>query len=334
MCRMNRVTRQERPAPPQPAASAHDGPDSAVALRGLTKRYADVTAVDGLDLTIRRGEVVALLGPNGAGKSTTVDLLLGLAAPDAGRATLFGLDPAEAIRQGRVGALLQSGGLLHDVTPAEIVTLTAALYRRAPHRPVRDVGEVLERAGATEFAHRRIAGLSGGQQQRVRFAMALVANPDLIVLDEPTAGLDVESRRSFWAAMREETAQGRTVLFATHYLDEADAYADRIVLMRAGRIVADGTASQLKAMTSGRTIRATLPDADLGALAALPGVESVETRGDVVLLRSLDSDTVLRTLLTSTAAYDIEVTSQGLEDAFIALTTPATPATPIEGARS
>jgi ABC-2 type transport system ATP-binding protein len=287
-----------------------------VELEGLRKRYGAVTAVDGVDLTIHRGEVVALLGPNGAGKSTTVDMLLGLARPDAGTATLFGTTPAEAVAQGKVGALLQSGGLVPDLTVAEIVRLVASLYPK--HRAV---AEVLARAGVDGFAKRRVGDLSGGQQQRVRFAMALVADPDLVVLDEPTTGLDVEARRAFWAAMREETAQGRTVLFATHYLDEADAYADRIVLMRAGRVVADGTASQIKARASGRTIRATLPGADLNLLAALPRVDRVETRGDTVLLHCADSDAALRALLAATPARDVEVVARGLEDAFIALTT-------------
>jgi ABC-2 type transport system ATP-binding protein len=287
----------------------------AVALRGLTKRYGPVTAVDRLDLTIKPGEVVALLGPNGAGKSTTIDMLLGLARPDAGSATLFGLAPQEAIRQGRVGALLQSGGLLPDLTVGEIVQLAGSLHRT--HRPI---PEVLDRAGVADLAGRRVGRLSGGQQQRVRFAMALVADPDMIVLDEPTTGLDVEARRAFWAQLREETRQGRTVLFATHYLDEADAYADRIVLMRSGRVVADGTANQIKAVVSGRTIRATLPGADLAALAALPGVDQVDSRGESVLMHCTDSDAALRALVTTTAARDIEVVARGLEDAFIALT--------------
>ncbi|GAA4449551.1 ABC transporter ATP-binding protein [Phytohabitans houttuyneae] len=286
-----------------------------VALHGLTKSYGNVRAVDGLDLTIRPGEVVALLGPNGAGKSTTIDMLLGLARPDSGSALLFGMAPAAAIAAGRVGALLQSGGLLPDLTVREIVELSAALY--AGHRAVPDV---LARAGLTDLAGRRVAKLSGGQQQRVRFAMALVADPELIVLDEPTTGLDVEARRSFWAAMREESGHGRTVLFATHYLEEADAFADRIVFVRAGRVVADGTAAQIKAQVSGRTIRATLPGADPGALAGLPGVDEVETRGDAVLLTCRDSDAALRALITTTPAYDIEVTARGLEDAFVALT--------------
>jgi ABC-2 type transport system ATP-binding protein len=288
----------------------------AVALTGLSRRFGSVTAVDNLDLSIGTGEVVALLGPNGAGKSTTIDMLLGLLTPTTGTVSVFGLDPVAAVRTGRVGALLQSGGLLPDLTVTEIVELTAALYRRR-----KATAEVLVRAGAAEFAKRRVGTLSGGQQQRVRFAMSLVADPELIVLDEPTTGLDVEARRAFWAAMRQETERGRTVLFATHYLDEADAYADRIVLMRAGQIVADGTAAAIKAVVSGRTIRATLPGADLSALAALPGVDEVEARGDTVLLSSRDSDLTLRHLMSTTTAHDIEVSAHNLEDAFLALTT-------------
>ncbi|MEV0562242.1 ABC transporter ATP-binding protein [Dactylosporangium sp. NPDC050588] len=289
--------------------------NAAVQLTGLTKRFGALTAVDGLDLTIRRGEVVALLGPNGAGKSTTIDMLLGLLRPDEGTVLLDGQSPAKAIAKGTVGALLQSGGLLPDLTAGETVRLTAALQQRS-----RPVPEVLERAGVAEFANQRVGGLSGGQQQRIRFAMALVADPDLLVLDEPTTGMDVETRRGFWTTMRQETAQGRTVLFATHYLDEADAYADRIVLLRSGQVIADGTAAQIKAAVTGRTIRATLPGADLVGLAALPGVDRVETRGDVVMLHCDDSDTALRSLLNSTDAREVEVTARNLEDAFIALT--------------
>ncbi len=242
----------------------NQGNGLAVGLTGLTKRYGELTAVNQVDLNIAAGEVVALLGPNGAGKSTTIDMMLGLAKPDAGSASIYHRSPHQAIVDGKVGAMLQSGGLLPDLTTAEIVTLAASLYRK--HRPI---PEVLERAGVAEFAKQRVGRLSGGQQQRVRFAMALVAcssdppdrasgatlpGPDLIVLDEPTTGLDVEARRAFWVAMRDETARGRTVLFATHYLEEADAYADRIVLMRSGIIVADGSPSHIKSLVSGRTI--------------------------------------------------------------------------------
>ena len=193
--------------------------------------------------------------------------------------------------------------------------LTATLF--AQTRPVE---EVLDRAGISDISDRMVGKCSGGQQQRLRFAMALLPDPELLVLDEPTTGMDVEGRRDFWTAIRQDAGRGRTVLFATHYLEEADAYADRIILVRHGRIVADGTASEIKAMAAGRTVRATLPDADQVALLALPGVEHVELRGDTVLVQAADSDAVARHLLTATAARDLEITSRNLEEAFIALT--------------
>ncbi len=271
-------------------------------------------AVAGVDLTIRSGEVVALLGPNGAGKSTTLEILLGLVRPDQGSVQVYGGTPVDAIAQGQVGVMLQSGGIIEDAKVGELVNLVAGL-----HKDPMPVGEALERAGIADLADRKMKGLSGGQKQRVRFAMAIIPQPELIVLDEPTTGMDVEARRDFWASMHAETARGRTVLFATHYLEEADAYADRVVLMRDGKIVADGTAAQIRASVSGRTIRATVPGADLATLAALPGVRNVETRGDVVLLQCADSDDTLRYLLSNTEAHDIEVTSADLEDAVLAI---------------
>src|SRR5882757_2665585 len=229
---------------------------TAVTLAGVTKRYGEVQAVAGVDLTIRSGEVVALLGPNGAGKSTTIEMMLGLVRPDQGSVSVYGASPTDAIAAGQVGVMLQSGGIIEDAKVGELVDLVAGL-----HRNPMPVSEALQRAGIADLAGRKLKGLSGGQKQRVRFAMAIIPQPDLIVLDEPTTGMDVEARRDFWASMHGETARGRTVLFATHYLEEADSYADRVVLMRNGKVVADGTAAQIKASVSGRTIRATVPGA-------------------------------------------------------------------------
>jgi ABC-2 type transport system ATP-binding protein len=287
----------------------------AVRLSGLVKRFGTVTAVDGIDLVVRPGEIVAFLGPNGAGKTTTIDMMLGFSRPTQGRVEVLGGAPADAVSHGRIAAVLQTGGLLKDLTVAETVRLTSSLFPTA-----RPVAEVLERAGIADIADRRVGSCSGGQQQRLRFALALLPDPDLLVLDEPTTGMDVEGRRDFWAAIRADAGQGRTVLFATHYLDEADAYADRIVLVRRGRIVADGTPAQVKSLASGRTVRATLPGADQVALLGLPGVESVEVRGDAVLLRTADSDATARHLLNQTDARDLEITAHSLEDAFVALT--------------
>src|SRR3954471_4095394 len=311
----------------------------AVRLSGIVKRFGSgdrqVTAVDGIDLAVRPGEIVAFLGPNGAGKTTTIDMMLGFSRPDAGAVEVLGGTPADAVAQGRIAAVLQTGGLLKDLTVAETVRLTASLFTTA-----RPVGEVLERAGIADIAGRRGGACSGGQPQPLRFATAgrragacpgghheplrfapaLLPDPALLVLDEPTTGMDVEGRRDFWAAIRADARHGRTVLFATHYLDEADAYADRIVLVRRGRIVADGTPAQVKSLASGRTVRASLPGADQVALLGLPGVESVEVRGDAVLLRTDDSDATARHLLTHTDARDLEITAHSLEDAFVALT--------------
>ena len=202
-----------------------------------------VRAVRGIDVSIAAGETVALLGPNGAGKSTTIDMLLGLTEPDGGSVSLFGMPPAEAVATGAIGAMLQTGGLIRDLTVVELVAMVASLYP-APL----GVDEVLDVAGIEEIAGQRTQKLSGGQTQRVRFAVALVSNPDLLVLDEPTVGMDVEARHTFWTTMRNFAARGKTVVFATHYLEEADTYADRAVLMSNGRIVADGPTTELKAM--------------------------------------------------------------------------------------
>lgn len=213
---------------------------------------------------------------------------------------------------------MQSGGLLKDLTVAETVALTASLF--ADTRPV---GEVLDRAGILDLAHRRVGKCSGGEQQRLRFALALLPEPDLLVLDEPTTGMDVQGRRDFWAAIRQDALRGRTVLFATHYLQEADAYADRIIMVPKGRVVADGSAAEIKNLASGRVMAATLPGASPAELASLDGVDNVELRGDRVILHTSDSEATTRYLLSSTSAADIEVSSRNLEDAFLALTTTA-----------
>jgi len=300
-----------------------DATPPAIRLTGLVKRFGRLTAVDGIDLTIAPGEVVALLGPNGAGKSTTIDLALGLANPSEGRAELYGDAPAKAIAAGRVGAMLQGGALLPTLTVKESVALIAAA-----HRHPMPVEEALRIAKATDIADQRVAKLSGGQTQRARFAVAVVSNPDLLFLDEPTAAMDVEARRLFWATMREFTAQGRTIVFATHYLDEADEFADRIVILNRGRVVADGSPSEVKAVVSGRTVSFTVPtaptEAALTAFRALPGVTGVELALTRVRIATADSDATLRALLAAhpVASHlrDIEVTSHSMDDAFLALT--------------
>jgi ABC-2 type transport system ATP-binding protein len=278
--------------------------------------HGPIEAVRGIDVEIEMGETVALLGPNGAGKSTTIDMMLGLLAPDAGTVSLFGRPPADAVAAGAVGAMLQTGSLIRDLSVRELVTMMGSLYPR----PLA-VDEVLELTGASEFASQRTQKLSGGQTQRVRSAVALVSNPELLVLDEPTVAMDVEGRHAFWRTMREFATRGKTILFATHYLEEADAYADRAVLMAHGRVVADGPTNEIKAMVGTRTIRATLPGADLDALAALPGVTGADRRGEAVMLTCADSDQAIRALLAAyPGARDIEIIAAGLEEAFLTLT--------------
>ncbi|HEY4895339.1 MAG TPA: ABC transporter ATP-binding protein [Solirubrobacteraceae bacterium] len=283
----------------------------------------------GIDVSIGAGETVALLGPNGAGKSTTIDMLLGLGRPDAGSVSIFGTPPRQAVGAGMIGAMLQTGELIRDLSARELIAMMAALYPN----PM-DVDEVVSIAGLGDAADRRTQKLSGGQTQRVRFAVALVSDPDLLVLDEPTVALDVEGRREFWAAMRAYAERGKTVLFATHYLEEADANADRAVLMAHGRIVADGPTTEIKAQVGTKTIRATLPAAAPAELEGLSGVASAERHGESVTLRCSDSDHALRELLERyPAARDIEVSGAGLEDAFVALTSGADEDSPATVAR-
>ncbi len=311
----------------------HDSP--AVELTALTKtfpgRAGAVLAVRGIDLTIARGEVVAFLGPNGAGKTTTLDLLLGLTTPTSGEVRVLGGSPREAVRAGRVSAVLQTGGLLRDLTVRETVELIAST--NAVHAPVEDV---LGRANLTTLSNRKVSKCSGGEQQRLRFGLALLPDPELLVLDEPTAGMDVSARHAFWESMHAEAAAGRTILFATHYLEEADAFASRIVLVAGGRVVADGPTDVVRGRALGRTVAARV-DHDLVAAAvadlrALPSVHDVSVERDRLTVTTSDSDAVARTLLTSLGARDLEVTSGSLESAFLTLTGSDPDATTTEGA--
>jgi ABC-2 type transport system ATP-binding protein len=294
---------------------------SGIALEGLTKSFKAphggiVRAVRGIDITIPAGQTLALLGPNGAGKSTTIDMMLGLSMPDAGTVSVLGGSPQAAVDAGKVAAMLQAGALIRDVTVSELVAMVAALY---PKPMV--VEQVLELVGIADLGERKTQKLSGGQTQRVRLAVALVADPELLILDEPTVAMDVEGRHGFWAAMRAFAARGRTIIFATHYLEEADDNADRIVLMAHGQVVADGAPNEIKARVGRRTIRATLPDAEPDRLTALPGVASVQRHGEAVTLSCTDSDVAIRALLAEyPQAQHIEIAGADLEEAFLELT--------------
>lgn len=298
---------------------------AAVSLNHLTKSFGDLTAVDGLDLDIRPGEVVAFLGPNGAGKTTTIDMLLGLSRPDEGSVEIFGMPPRRAVALGLVSSVMQTGGLLDDLTVRETVDYTSAIFASSLSTDL-----VLERAGITDIADSVVKKCSGGQKQRLRFAMALLPDPALIVLDEPTTGMDVTGRRDFWHQMRADALTGKTILFATHYLEEADEFADRVVLVADGRIVADGPAHEIRGMTAAKTVSATLPMTDdttaevgvselLDLLGGLAGVESIDVAARRLKMRTTDSDAAAK-MLFDNACTDLEITSHSLEDAFISLT--------------
>jgi ABC-2 type transport system ATP-binding protein len=294
----------------------HTGTGPVVSFENVSKHYGSLRAVDGLSLDLRAGETVALLGPNGAGKSTSLDMLLALRKPTSGKIRMFSSDPYHAVKTGRVGAMLQSGGLMPEVTVLELVTLVAGLHPRPE-----PIATTMRRAGIESIADQRVDKLSGGQTQRVRFALAIAGECDLVVLDEPTTAMDVETRQRFWASMKEEVAEGKTLLFATHYLEEADQAADRILVINRGRLLADGTPAEIKARAGAKRISFRLDNVSEPFLLGLPGIVSVDMRGDVVQIQSSDSDATLYALLD--AGYrprELEVGGLGLEQAFLAIT--------------
>ncbi|GAA3929539.1 ABC transporter ATP-binding protein [Microbacterium soli] len=316
------ITEQPRTA----TATAQQGGlrDVVIELRGIRRGFGSgakrVQAVDDVDLTVRAGEIVALLGPNGAGKTTTLDILLGLSEPDEGTARVFGARPARATAAGSISAVLQTGGLLADLTVGETVRLVASLHGRDALSRVPDV---LARADLSGLIGRRVSKCSGGEQQRVRFALALVADPDILVLDEPTAGMDVTARRHFWDVMRADADAGRTILFATHYLEEAEQFARRTVVMNHGRIVADAPTAQLRAGLGARVIAATLPETGrddiLTRLRDRDDIADLRVDAGRLTVRAQDSDALASALLAS-GARDLEITAPTLETAFTALT--------------
>jgi ABC-2 type transport system ATP-binding protein len=284
-------------------------------LRGVSKNYGDLQALRNLELSIRSGELLALLGPNGAGKTTAVKLLLGLARPTSGSVSVFGGDPTQSGVRTRIGAMLQVARVPATLRVREHIDLFSSYY---PH-PL-PIDETLALSGLTEIKDRFFGELSGGQQQRVLFALAICGNPDLLFLDEPTVGLDVEARRRLWQVIRTLIDRGKTVLLTTHYLEEADALADRVVVINRGTVIAQGTPAEIKAFSCDKKIRCKT-SLGLDAIRKLPGVEQAKLDREAVEIQSAHAEVVLRELLTRDPELSgIEVTSAGLEEAFLALT--------------
>jgi ABC-2 type transport system ATP-binding protein len=288
-------------------------------LQEVSKRFGDTLALDRFSFTIQPGELVALLGPNGAGKTTAVRLLLGLAHPTSGSARVFGLDPRDAENRIRTGAMLQVGRVPETLRVREHLALFSSYYPD----PL-PMAEVLEAAGLRGLENRLFGQLSGGQKQRALFALAICGNPDLLILDEPTVGLDVEARRGIWDQIRRFLGGGRSVLLTTHYLEEADSLADRIVVIDRGRSIAEGTPAEIKGSSRGRIIRCTTA-LEIALLRDLPTVSSVTRDGQTMEIIAADSDLVVRELMARDATLaNLEIKSAGLEEAFLALTSTQT----------
>jgi ABC-2 type transport system ATP-binding protein len=284
-------------------------------LEGVSKSYGEVRALRHVNFTVSAGQVVALLGPNGAGKTTAVKLLLGLMQPNAGKARVFAGDPTNPQNRMRTGAMLQVGKVPETLRVREHIDLFSSYYPN----PM-PLAEVLAAAGLEKLRDRKFGDLSGGQRQRTLFALAICGNPDLLFLDEPTVGLDVEARRSLWEEIRRLVERGKTVLLTTHYLEEADALADRIAVINQGEIIAEGTPAEIKAQTSGKRIRC-VTALSLASLLQIPGVSAVKQDREALEIHAREAEPVVRILLARDPSLSaLEITSAGLEEAFLALT--------------
>ena len=284
-------------------------------LENVSKNYGDVRALRNVNFSVRAGQVVALLGPNGAGKTTAVKLLLGLMPPSAGKARVLGGDPTNPQNRARTGAMLQVGRVPETLRVREHIDLFSSYYPK----PL-PLGEVLAAAGLEKLRDRKFGDLSGGERQRTLFALSICGDPDLLFLDEPTVGLDVEARRALWVEIRGLVSRGKTVLLTTHYLQEADALADRIAVLHQGEIIAEGTPAEIKAQTGGKRIRC-ITSLSVATLRQLRGVKEVREDREAVEIHAGDAEPIVRELLARDPSLSgLEITSAGLEEAFLALT--------------
>ena len=284
-------------------------------LDRVSKSYGTVTALHDLTFRLQAGELVAVLGPNGAGKTTMIRILLGLAHASQGTARLFSSDPENREARTRVGAMLQVGKVPETLLVREHIDLFSSYYPN----PL-PISETMSVAGVKEISNKKFGDLSGGQRQRVLFALAICGDPDLLFLDEPTVGLDVEARRMLWAEIRKMISRGKTVLLTTHYLEEADALADRVVVINRGNVIAEGSTADIKRQTAGRRIRC-VSSLDVAAVRRMAGVVDVRQDREALEIRATEAECVIRELLARDQQLSgLEVTSAGLEDAFLALT--------------
>jgi len=301
------------------STSIADSASIVASLQGVRKNYGEVQALRGVEFSVRSGEIVALLGPNGAGKTTAVKLLLGLMPPNSGKVRVLGGDPTNPENRRRTGAMLQVGRVPETLRVREHIDLFSSYYPNPIPMP-----NVLAAAGLEKLSDRRFGDLSGGQRQRVLFALAICGDPDLLLLDEPTAGLDVEARRLLWDEIRRLVTRGKTVLLTTHYLQEADALADRVAVINQGQIIAEGTPAEIKAQTSGRQIRC-ITALSPASLRQIPGVTEVRQDREALEIHAHEAEPVVRELLARDPGVSaLEITSAGLEEAFLALTNDAT----------
>lgn len=287
-----------------------------VEMHAVEKRYGKVRALEGVDLSVAPGEVVGFLGPNGAGKTTAIKVMLGLTTPTRGSVRLFGGAPGRREARGRVGVMLQESGVPTALRVHELVDLFAHYYPYAL-----PVDEVLERAGLASKRAALVSALSGGQRQRLYFALAIVGDPELLFLDEPTVALDVEARRAFWAQVAAFTALGKTVLFTTHYLAEADAVAERLVVIDRGRIIVEGTPHDVKRLVAEKAVRFRA-DVPVDALASRSYVQSAsfEPDGRLVVFTSEPERLLADLFASGRRLTELTVTDADLEAAFVALT--------------
>ncbi len=288
----------------------------AVELQHVTKNYGSVQALKNISLTVKQGEVIAVLGPNGAGKSTSIALMLGMRRPSSASVTLFGENPRLANHRKHIGVMLQESGVPETLKVRELVEL----FGRFHDNPM-GTREAIKMAGLEEKANTRLARLSGGQKQRVYFALALVGNPEVLFLDEPTSGLDVESRRNFWEQIKHQVAQGKTIILTTHNLEEADALAERIVVINQGQIIADGTPDEIKGHVGGKHVRFRALNMTIEELDTLVGTQSFHLINSKFEILTKEPEAVLATLFKQGVELsDLEVVGAGLEEAFLSLT--------------